>query len=732
MSSKRIARWLLAVQLLCGLAASCSKPGGEGAAGGGVGLAAMSGTGGVVASGGSTGGSPFTAGTSVGNGEAGSQGLTLEPSGAGAAGTLGSATSWTVTSPQGVVRGTVELGDKGGIADYPAGRARLYYRVEVGGPDAYVAVLEESPLGLSRSDQDFVDGLVFDGATEETVIDEPYILLTGKRSSIRNPARERVLSFRTPTGGGLQLVIRAYDDGFAFRYRFPETSASISTVTGEATGFRPPPGSRGFMLPYDLPGMYTPGYEAFWQSDIEAGTAAPPMTAGWCMPALFRTPEDHWLLLAETDLDGTYFGAHLGPMAPSSVYRIALPEAGEANALGTVNPSSTLPWQTPWRVVIAGSSLAPIVESTLTTDLARPTAIADTSWVRPGRSSWSWWSDDSSSSDYDRLLPFVDLAANMGWEYSLVDVNWNVMTNGTWQELATYAAARNVGLFLWYGSGGPHNSVLQYGPRDLMNDPARRRAEFQTLAQAGIKGVKIDFFLSDKPWMIQYYLDILKDAADYQLLVNFHGATVPRGWQRTYPNLVTMEAVRGAEEYKYTAMYPAGQPGRNTVLPFTRNVIGSMDFTPVTFTDALYPHVTTSAHELALSVVFESGVQHFADRVSGYETLPDAPRTFLQQVPVAWDDTRFVGGAPGGWVALARRKDTSWYLAGIDGGGNSGTVAVNLAFLGAGAFDMTMISDGASDRTFAEQAAVVTASDPLTVSIRPNGGFVARFTPAPP
>ncbi|MBC8132780.1 MAG: glycoside hydrolase family 97 C-terminal domain-containing protein, partial [Deltaproteobacteria bacterium] len=195
---------------------------------------------------------------------------------------------------------------------------------------------------------------------------------------------------------------------------------------------------------------------------------------------------------------------------------------------------------------------------------------------------------------------------------------------------------------------------------------------------------------------------------------------------------MTMESVRGAEEYKYTATYPAGQPARNTIVAFTRNVIGSMDFTPVTFTDALYPHVTTNAHELALSVVFESGIQHFADRVSGYQTLPTAPRTFLQQVPAAWDDTRFVDGVPGQWVALARRKGTTWYVAGISGETQTRTAAINLAFLGTGQFNMTVVSDGTSDRTFGGQTAVVAATDTLTVAVRPRGGFVARLVPAPP
>jgi hypothetical protein len=228
---------------------------------------------------------------------------------------------------------------------------------------------------------------------------------------------------------------------------------------------------------------------------------------------------------------------------------------------------------------------------------------------------------------------------------------------------------------------------------------------------------------------MQYYLDILRDAAEFRLVVNFHGATIPRGWQRTFPNLMTAEAVRGAEMYKYDGGYPADQPRRNTIFPFTRNVLASMDYTPVTFTNHTYPHRTTYGHELALSVVFESGIQHFADRVTGSTSLAAGPRTFLQQIPTTWDDTRYLQGAPGQWVILARRKGTAWYVGGIAGDDQTRNASVPLAFLGTGTYQMTVISDGSSDTTFAERAASVTATDSLTVSVRARGGFVARLTP---
>jgi alpha-glucosidase len=706
--------------------------------GGSAGNGATSGTAG--AGGSNAGGEAGTlvGGAGMGGATAGAAGAGVAGGGAnpgGAAGTAGAAgtgggppdtsKSWTIVSPSNLVRATVELADKGGTSGYPAG-VRLYYTVQAGGPSAYTTVLEDSPLGITRSDQGFVDALALDTAGPTTVVDETYTMLTGKKSSIRNHANQRVLSFNGGTSK-VELVLRAYDGGFAFRYRFPETNSTQRTVTGETTGFKIPANSRAWLLPYDVAGEYTPAYESYWRNDVAVGTQSP-TGPGWCLPALFRTPSNHWVLLHDTDVNGSYFAAHLAPTASNNVYRIDMPEANEGESQGAVNPSSALPWATAWRMVATGS-LATIVESTMATDLAAPSALTDVSWIRPGRASWSWWTADGNPTSYNANTPFVDLAQTMTWEYSLIDHGWHQMGNGgTWQNLVTYASARNVGLMVWYNSGGNHNRV-GLTPRDRMNVAATRRSELQSISQAGIKGIKVDFFHSDKPWMMQYYLDILRDAAEFRLLVNFHGSTIPRGWQRTYPNLMTVEAVRGAEWYKYEAGYPADAARRNTILVFARNVVSSMDYTPVTFTNHANAHLTTYGHELALSVVFESGIQHFADRVSGYTSLAAGPRSFLQQVPSTWDETRFVEGTPGQHVVLARRKGTTWYLAGIAGDTQARNLMLNLGFLGAGTYTATIIADGSSDTTFSERSAQVGATSPLAVSLRARGGFVARITP---
>jgi alpha-glucosidase len=640
------------------------------------------------------------------------------------------ATSWTILSPNLRVRARIELADRGGTAGFPPGQ-RLYYTLELGDGATYTTVLEASPLGIARTDQSFVEGLVLAQAGPGTRVDETYTLLTGKRLRPHNFANQRVLTFSNPQGARLELELRAYDTGFAFRYRFPELDEASRTISDELSGFHVPAGSRAWLLPYDPPGMFTPAYESFWRHDVAAGTTSP-TAAGWCMPALFRTPSNHWALLMDTNVSGSYAAMHLQPQAAQGVYRVRFPEPGEANGLGGTLPSSSLPWATPWRVVMAGVDPGAIVDSTLMTDLAEPSVVSDTSWIVPGRASWSWWSSDPSPTDYQALTAFVDLARDMTWEYTLVDAGWDTMGNGgNYADLAAYAAQQNVGTLLWYNSGGPHNSVNDILPRDRVYDRATRRAEFQTVSQAGVRGVKVDFFHGDGQQMMQFYADIMRDAAEFHLLANFHGSTIQRGWQRTYPNLMSTESVRGAEWYKFDAGYAADAARRNTILVFTRNAVGSMDFTPVTFSDGANPHVTTFGHELALSVVFESGIQHFADRVAGYAALPAGPRAFLASVPTTWDDTRYVEGVPGEYVVLARRKGERWYLGGIGGDTTPRELRVNLMFLGEGRFSATTIADGPDDDSFAESTSAVHAGTPLPVSMRPRGGFVATLVRAP-
>ena len=622
---------------------------------------------------------------------------------------------WTVASPDGQLALTVE---------YDSASGRLQYRVGCGPKGSRKTVLEPSPLGIVRQDQSFVDGLSPISAGEIETIDETYSLPHGKRSEHRHKARQRVLVFGSATGATLELIVRVANDGVAFRYRFPENDATARIVTDEATGFLVPSPARAWICAQQTPFKYGPAYEDFYIAGESGATA--PGASGWSFPALFEIAGRHWLLVTEAAVDEHSCGFRLASDAPTGLYRVRLPDAAEGLGEGKIEPTSTLPWTLPWRVVIVGD-LATIVESTLVSDLNPPCQLANTDWIRPGRASWSWYSDSNSPKDATKLKAFVDLAAEMGWEYTLIDANWNEMQHGNVQDVIEYAKEQGVASILWYNSGGPHNEVGER-PRDRMFDPEIRRAELKQLAEWGVRGIKVDFWHSDKQQHIELYHDVLKDAAEHKILVNFHGCTLPRGWSRTYPHLMTMEAVYGTEQYKFQPKFKEKGAWHNTVIPFTRNVVGPMDYTPVAFTKAKHPHETSYGHELAQSVVFESGIVHMADSVEAYSNLPEEPKAFLKTVPAAWDETRLLAGRPGELVVIARRRAQDWYLGGLNGENEAKTVSLDLSFLGDGAWFAKLIADGANATSFDSSERQLKTGEMLEVKLLPQGGFVARLS----
>jgi hypothetical protein len=634
---------------------------------------------------------------------------------------------WQIESPDQAICVRVALDDLGSLEGYSAGN-RLYYRIDRKTNDTQSPVLPFSPLGITRSDAVFVDGLKSVGVGQIRAVEETYTLVHGKQRTCSVKANQQTLSFQNEAGAKLELDVHVADNGVAFRYRFPEASDKTYTVLSETTGFTIPADARAWIQPYQESGQWTPAYEEYFQNGVPAGTTSS-TRAGWCLPALFQLKNDStWILLAEAGVDGAYCGSRLASEAPNGRYQIRFPDPGEGNGVGPVEPSSTLPWATPWRVILIGQTLDTVVQSTMVTDLSAPCAIEDTSWIKPGRAAWSWWSDHDSPRDYQKQIEFIDLAAEMGWEYYLVDANWTFMDGGNVREMARYAESKGVGLLLWYNSGGEHNFVTEK-PRGTMGQPQVRDFEFSLLKKWGIKGIKVDFFQSDKQDRIAQYLGILRDAAKHQLMINFHGCTAPRGWSRTWPNLMSMEAVRGAENYTFSKEYPEKATWHNTILPFTRNVIGPMDYTPCTFSDDQFPHLTTNAHELALSIVFESGWLHLADRVSAYRGLPQKPRQFLRDVPVVWDETRVVAGEPGKLAVMARRNGETWYLGGINGEDRAKDVALDLGFLGSGRFQLDLIADGGNGRSFGDKTMAVESNSPVRIAVRPFGGFVATIKP---
>lgn len=625
--------------------------------------------------------------------------------------------SWSVTSPDGKLAATLALQEQDGKAAAPV------YRVDFGPKEERKQVLAWSPLGLVREDHAFAAGLSFKGKSDVRAIDETYALL-GKRSTCRATAREQAFTFVNAAGQSIEIVFRVSNDGVAFRYRFPEIAGRVR-VTKELTGFYVGQG-RAWMSPYQESSKYAPGYEDYY-SEAAIGTDAP-LKTGWAFPALFHLEAGPWMLITEAATDGTYCGCRLAKESAGGRYQIRFPDPEEGWGQGAVEPTIAAPWAGPWRVVMVGDSPAVMVESTLVTDLNPPSRLTDTAWIKPGRVTWSWWSDHDSPQDYRKLTEFVDLAGEMGWEYFLVDANWDLMDNGNVRELAQYAQKKNVRLLLWYNSGGEHNIVTEK-PRGAMKAPEVRQFELEMLKKWGVAGIKVDFFQSDKQNILALYHGILEDAAKAQILVNFHGCTVPRGWERTWPHLMSMEGVKGEECYTFGPEYPAKAPAYNTMLPFTRNAVGPMDYTPCALTDDRFPHKTTNAHEIALTVVFQSNLLHFADRVSAYRQLPAEPKAFLRDVPVVWDETRWVAGEPGKLAVVARRKGNRWYVGAINGQNQAVKLSVPLGFLGQGNYRGALIGDGAEPRTLADRPVEASARDNLELSMLPFGGAVLQLTP---
>lgn len=579
-------------------------------------------------------------------------------------------------------------------------------------------VVPEILLGIKRSDQDFSEDLKLAEADKPKLINEQYTAVHGKRSLCSNAANEIKVVFENPHQSKLNLIIRAYNDGLAFRYEFPEKEGTY-VVNDELTSYLVPETTKRWLE------KWNPANELLYHPMNDGNTQQE-----WCYPALFNVPGSNcWYLLHEADVNREYCGTKLSNEREKSRYKLTFPDPRDGNGMGESQPTISLPWKSPWRIVIIGT-LADIVESTLVNDVSTPSVVAGTEWIRPGIASWNYWSHNHGTKDFQVVCDFADLAASMDWPYTLIDWEWDAMGNGgDLRDAVKYIHSLGIIPLMWYNSGGKHTRVPAT-PRDRMLTHENRVEEFTKLRKMGVAGVKVDFFESEKQDMIKYYLDILEDAASYEMMVYFHGCLVPRGWSRTYPNLMTYEGVRGAEWYNNGPELTTTAPEHNTTLPFTRNVVGAMDYTPVTFTNSQYPHITSYGHELALSVVFESGIQHMADRPEGYFNLPDAARTFLRNVPNAWDDTKLLDGYPGQSIVIARKKGDDWYVGGLNGTNREKTQNLEFDFLPEGVkYKLTLIADGAYDTVFNTTYQVVDHSDSVEVKMLRRGGFAAALEP---
>jgi alpha-glucosidase len=581
-------------------------------------------------------------------------------------------------------------------------------------------VIPQITLGLSRSDQPFSKALKFLKTGKQNLINEHYSALHGKRKQCSNTANEQVIFFENPSKALFNLRIRAYNDGITFRYEFPEKGPSY-VIDDELTSYSIPDSAKRWLE------QFNPANENLYTFMLDGKSQR-----DWGYPALFNSLDEAcWFLIHEADVDRSYCATKLTNYADGKKYKLAFPDKWNGREKGETQPTITLPWKSPWRVIVMGS-LADIVESTLVDDVSTPSVVSNTKWIKPGIASWNYWSDNHGTRSYKTVCKFADLASRMGWPYTLLDWEWDAMSDGgNLEDALKYIHSIGVKPLIWYNSGGDHTWV-NATPKDRMLTHENRIEEFTKLKKLGVVGVKIDFFESEKQNMIDYYLDILEDAASFEMMVYFHGCIIPRGWARTYPHLMTYEGVRGAEWYNNGPEFTTAASEHNTILPFTRNVVGSMDYTPVTFTNSQYPHITSYGHELALSILFESGIQHFSDRPEGYDSLPDAAKKFLREVPNAWDNTLLLDGYPGKDVILARQCGNSWYIGGINGEMREKNKNLTFRFLPEGvSYKLVLIADGKHDKEFSTQYMVVDNTSVVGVKILRRGGFVASLKPMP-
>ncbi len=619
----------------------------------------------------------------------------------------------------------------------PDGKLVVDFKLNADGVPVYTLaragapVLGESRLGLVRDDADFSRGLKLLSESKPERVRDRYELAASKRREHDYRAIRRVFSLADAQGHRMDVVFQVSDEGAAFRYVFPDADATPRTVSEEASSFRFAADTKAWLQPMSVAksgwAHTNPSYEEYHEREIPVGTSSK-LGAGWVFPALFRTG-DTWVLLTEAGLGRGYCASRLANDAPGGEYRIGFPDKRETIGGESVNPRFTTPYTTPWRVIAVGD-LKTVVESSLGTDLAAP-AIAGVKPVgAPGKASWSWPKLGDGKTVYDVQRKFIDYAAEMGWGYCLIDALWDTQIGeDKLAELCSYAATKKVQVLVWYNSNGNWNDAFQTPKNRLLTREARV-AEFTKLRKIGVAGVKIDFFGGDGRACVDLYLDLLEDSAPFGLLVNFHGATLPRGWERTYPHLMTVEAIRGYEFITFGQDAADRAPAHMAMQPFTRNVFDPMDFTPLCLEGpGKIKRRTTVGGELATTVLFTSGVQHYVEIPEVMAKQPDYVKTFLRDIPVAWEESRFLGGYPGKQVVFARRaKDGRWWIAGFNGESETKTVEVSLAELklkrGAA---LDLITDAAAAGGGFERREVQPdgKTKTLRVELKPGGGFVA-------
>ena len=594
-----------------------------------------------------------------------------------------------------------------------------------------VLFLKPSPLGMIANIGDFSSGMSLEKNVSTNKIDETYELASIKQSKVRYVANEAVFSFTQQGKTIYDVIFRISNNDVAFKYKmYPQGETLSCVVKQEATGFAFPDGTTTFLCPQSKPmggfARTSPSYETSYTADDVAGKNG--WGEGYTFPCLFRNGDNGWVLVSETGVNGGYCASRLLGHK-GGVYTIGFPQEGEANGNGTVSPGIALPGETPWRTITVGKTLAPIVETTVPFDVVKPLYPAKGEYTY-GRGSWSWIIGMDGSTNYKEQLRYIDFSAVMGYQSVLVDALWDKQIGrDKIEELAKYGKDKGVALYLWYNSNGYWNDAPQT-PRGIMDNAIARRKEMKWMQSIGIRGIKVDFFGGDKQMTMQLYEDILSDANEYGLLVIFHGCTLPRGWERMYPNFASSEAVLASENLHFSQGSCDHEAFNATLHPFIRNTVGSMDFGGSALNKYYNAdnaprgsrRVTSDVYALATAVLFQSPVQHFALAPNNLTDAPSWAIDFMKEVPTTWDEVRFIDGYPGKYVILARRHGDKWYIAGVNAQKETLKLKVNLP----------MFSNGEKVRLFSDDKVLqggvkqigIGKKQELQLSIPCNGGIL--------
>jgi len=632
------------------------------------------------------------------------------------------AQSVSVNGPDGKLQLTVSC---------PSANGEVSYAVTYNGKQ----MLESSPLGMETNVGDFYRGLQLK-EHKVTALDTVYEQSRIKASHIHYRANELLCSFVNGEGKNVQITFRVSNNDVAFRYTLPREQGKGSvTVNSERTGFRFPSQTTTFLCPQSdaMIGWKRtkPSYEEEYKADAPMNERSG-YGHGYTFPCLFKVGDDGWVLLSETGVDSRYCGSPLTGLGKAGdwdngVYRIAFPMPEENNGNGTVSPAFSLPGSTPWRTVTVGETLKPIVETTVPWDVVEP-RYTTTHDYKPGRGTWSWilWQDGSIN--YDDQVRYVDLAAAMGYEYVLIDNWWdNNIGRDRMEQFVKYARSKGVEVFLWYSSSGYWNDIEQ-SPVNRMDNSIARKQEMRWLQSLGVKGIKVDFFGGDKQETLRLYEEILSDADDHGLMVIFHGCTLPRGWERMYPNYVGSEAVLASENLVFSQHFCDNEAFNATLHPFIRNAVGCMEFGGVFLNKCLNRsndggtiRRTTDIFQLATAVLFQNPIQNFALAPNNLTDAPQICLDFMKQVPTTWDETRFIDGYPGRYIVLARRHGNTWYIAAANATAEPLKLKLDLPML-AGQ-EVSLYSD---DKKMQPQLKLqkIKTDGSLQLTVQPQGGAV--------